>query len=297
MKLRLWEWRLIAGVFLAGQILALYQGTRFCDYSRPLFVLSVAFLLLLYAWIRRVESFVEIAEYVLLWICFIWVNAMSQYVVAGWRLPLHDAELAGIDARIGFNRYALLQMVLASRWLKDTLPIAYGSLFLQTIFSTVYFALNGFSERNRELFRMVAIASIATILIFGIYPAIGPYPPLADFQQALIDVRNDGWRLVSIGHMQGIVSFPSLHTAIAVFFIYVHRPPCKTFSPVLVLNLLILIAVPFWGHHYFIDEIAGAALALACIYVTQNWLIARDSVHIERVPLLDRDRKIGGARE
>jgi len=297
MKLRLWEWSLLGGVFLADQILALYQGTRFYDYSRPLFVLSVAFLLLAYAWIRRVETFVEIGEYVLLWVCFVLVNAMSAYVIAGWRLPLRDAELAGIDATIGFNRTALLQMVMARRWLRDILPIAYGSLLLQAIFSTVYFALNGLSDRNRELFITAAIACIATNLVSGIIPAIGPHPPLAPFQQALLDVRDDGWRLISVGHMQGIVTFPSFHTALAVLFIYAHRRPCRTFLPILLLNLLMLIAVPFWGHHYFIDEIAGAALAVVSIYIVKNWLTPRASGQIDPVPLLDRDRKIEGVRE
>jgi hypothetical protein len=86
MKLRL-EWCLIGGVFLADQILALHQGTSFRDYSKPLLILSLAFLILLYGWIRRVETFVEIGEYVLLWVCFVLVNAISAYVIAEWRLP------------------------------------------------------------------------------------------------------------------------------------------------------------------------------------------------------------------
>jgi hypothetical protein len=271
MKLRP-EWCLIGGVFLADQILALHQGTSFRDYSKPLLILSLAFLILLYGWIRRVETFVEIGEYVLLWVCFVLVNAISAYVIAEWRLPLRDAQLARIDTMIGFDRTALLHLVMANQWMRIILPIAYSSLFLQTIFSTVYLALNGFSDRNRELFIMAAIACIATNLISGAFPAIGPHPPLAPFQQALIDVRNSGWNLISLGKMQGIVTFPSFHTVLAVLFVYVHRPPCRSFLPILMLNLLMLVAVPFWGHHYFIDEIAGAVLALACIFVVKNWL-------------------------
>jgi len=273
----------MGGVFVADQILALYQGTKFCDYSTPLIILGVAFLLLLYAWIRQIEKFIEIGEYVLLWVCFVLVNAISAYVIAGWRLPLRDAELTGIDTALGFNRTALLRMLMASRWLSDILTIAYSSLFLQAILSTVYFALDGFSDRNRDLFRMAAIACIATNLISGIVPAIGPHPPLAPFQQALIDVRNGGWRLVSIGHMQGIVTFPSFHTTLAVLFVYAHRPPCRTFLPFLVLNLLMLIAIPFWGHHYFIDEVSGAALAVACIYAVRNWLTPRAEYRTDAV--------------
>jgi len=272
MKLRVWEWYLIGSVFLADQILARCEGIAFRDYSQPLFILSLALLVFLYGYIRRVQAFLEIGEYLLLWICFVLVNAMSAYAIAEWRLPLRDAELAGIDAMIGFNRTTALHIVTGSPWITELLPIAYSSLFAQTIFSTVYFSLTGFSDRNRELFRMAAIACIATNLISGILPAIGPHPPLAPFQQAFIEIRNNSSPYIAIPKMQGIVTFPSFHTALAVLFIYVHRPPSRSFFPVLLLNLFMLMAVPFWGHHYFIDELAGASLALACIFAVTKCL-------------------------
>lgn len=277
MKLRLWEWCAIGGVFLSAQILARCEGTSFYDYSMAVPVLSIPFVLFLYGRIRKVEAIAEIGEYIVLWICYTLVNAMFAYAVAEWRLPLRDTELAGIDSMIGFNRVAVLHLVTASSWMRDILSIAYGSLFAQTMFSVLYFALNDFSDRNRELFRIAAIACVASSLISGIAPAIGPYPPLASFQQALIDVRNNNTPSISIPNMQGIVTFPSFHTAMAVFFIYAHRPPCRSFLPILALNLLLLMAVPTWGHHYFIDEIAGATLALVCISVS-NWLTSHSSV-------------------
>jgi membrane-associated phospholipid phosphatase len=266
MKIRLWEWRLLGSILLIDLILARCEGLRFYNYFGPLPVLGLGFLILLYGWIRRVEAFAEIGEYILLWVCFIVVNAISAYVVARWRLPLRDVELSGID------RTKLLRILTTSHWMQEILSIAYSSLLIQTLFSSVYFALNGFSDRNRELFRMTAIACIPTILISGIIPAVGPHPPLAPFQQALIDVRNPSSRLISVRGMQGIVTFPSFHTTMSVLFICAHRPPCRSFLPVLVLNLIMLIAIPFWGHHYFVDMIAGAAVALASYFVVKNWL-------------------------
>lgn len=81
MKIRLWEWRLLGSILLIDPILARCEGLRFYNYFGALPVLSLGFLILLDGWIRRVEAFAEIGEYILLWVCFIVVNAISAYVV------------------------------------------------------------------------------------------------------------------------------------------------------------------------------------------------------------------------
>jgi membrane-associated phospholipid phosphatase len=39
-----------------------------------------------------------------------------------------------------------------------------------------------------------------------------------------------------------------------------------------VLNVGLLMAVPFWGHHYFADVIGGTAVAVGSVYVVKKWL-------------------------
>ena len=51
---------------------------------------------------------------------------------------------------------------------------------------------------------------------------------------------------------------------------YSHRPPARTFVPVAILNAIMLIAIPFAGHHYLIDVIAGASVALLSIMTVQS---------------------------
>ena len=58
--------------------------------------------------------------------------------------------------------------------------------------------------------------------------------------------------------MQGIVTFPSYHTVLAILFVYTHRGLRWTFPPVAVLNGLMLAAIPSVGGHYVVDMIGGA---------------------------------------
>jgi membrane-associated phospholipid phosphatase len=65
--------------------------------------------------------------------------------------------------------------------------------------------------------------------------------------------------------------FPSFHTVSAILFIYSHRPPLPSFRAILILNLLMLLSVPYAGQRYLVDMISGAvvaAIAIAAVRLT-----------------------------
>jgi membrane-associated phospholipid phosphatase len=64
---------------------------------------------------------------------------------------------------------------------------------------------------------------------------------------------------------EGIITFPSLHAALAVIVAAVLWPIPVLRWPVLGVNALMLAATPIDGSHYFIDVVAGIVLALACL--------------------------------
>ncbi|MGH7814029.1 MAG: phosphatase PAP2 family protein [Candidatus Binataceae bacterium] len=66
------------------------------------------------------------------------------------------------------------------------------------------------------------------------------------------------------------MTFPSFHTALAILFVYSSRPPCRMFIPLFVLNLTMLLAIPFAGDHYLADMIGGAIVVAASILVTRR---------------------------
>jgi membrane-associated phospholipid phosphatase len=79
------------------------------------------------------------------------------------------------------------------------------------------------------------------------------------------DLRNGTLRTINPLYNQGLVVFPSFHTILAMLCIFAARPLRFLKYPLLALNLLIILASPAMGGHYFIDIIAGIILAALTI--------------------------------
>jgi membrane-associated phospholipid phosphatase len=83
----------------------------------------------------------------------------------------------------------------------------------------------------------------------------------------LITIRAHRETAFSLGALQGVIAFPSFHTVMAILLAYAHRPPSRSFWLVALLNGLMVLAVPPAGHHYLIDAISGALVAVVCIMI------------------------------
>jgi membrane-associated phospholipid phosphatase len=87
--------------------------------------------------------------------------------------------------------------------------------------------------------------------------------------------------LLTIGDMQGIVSFPSLHASSAVLATNMARGG-RWFLPVLVLNLVMILSVMTEGAHYFVDMLAGVAVTVAAIAAGRSLLAWCERGHAVR---------------
>jgi membrane-associated phospholipid phosphatase len=75
---------------------------------------------------------------------------------------------------------------------------------------------------------------------------------------------------------EGIITFPSLHAALAVILIAAFWPLPVARWICAVINTLMLAATPIDGSHYLIDVVAGIGIALLCL-VAARALVARMS--------------------
>ena len=74
-------------------------------------------------------------------------------------------------------------------------------------------------------------------------------------------------RALDLGAMTGIVTFPSFHAASAAIYLWALWP-VKLLRPIAILaNVAMIAATPAVGGHYFVDVVAGLALAAASIAV------------------------------
>jgi hypothetical protein len=82
-------------------------------------------------------------------------------------------------------------------------------------------------------------------------------------------LRSHAAKPIDLGALRGLVAAPSFHAASALLYIAAAWPLRPLRWPVTILNAAMLLATPVEGTHYLVDLIAGAAVALAALAITQ----------------------------
>jgi hypothetical protein len=193
-----------------------------------------------------------------------------SYLAAYRGSALYDATLAQVDAAMGFDWLRWAAFVRAHPLFDLVLGLAYASLLPQIALTILALAHMGRQDRNKEFFWTVFVSSLATLVVFRLFPAAGPFAfyhidlGRAVHLKDLLELRSGAVHAYPLPQLQGLIAFPSYHTVLAVLFPYVHRHR-RSFLPVLALNLLMLVSTPSHGGHYLTDVIGGLCVALGSI--------------------------------
>jgi membrane-associated phospholipid phosphatase len=78
-------------------------------------------------------------------------------------------------------------------------------------------------------------------------------------------LRSGAMSVVRLDDLEGLITFPSFHTANAILFAWALWSVHYLRLPVLALNVLMVASTPTAGSHYFIDILGGTAVALLAI--------------------------------
>ena len=205
------------------------------------------------------------------------VAAPLSYVAASAALPLQDAALDGIDRALGFDWRSL--MAAMQRWpgFFEFMRMMYLSASVQM---TAVVLLLGFTGRLpwlRVYLLAFIFAALVTIAVSMLLPAEGVWlhyglkgdaagmPVSHTSWPVFAGLRDGSLRLVMAVGAEGIITFPSLHAALAVILIAAFWPvPAARWLGVSI-NSLMLVATPIDGSHYFVDVLAGIAIAVLCL--------------------------------
>lgn len=220
-------------------------------------------------------------------LAFAAVAAPLSYLAASAALPLQDAAFDGMDRALGLDWNALLTIM--QRWPDFHLfmRVIYLSLTVQM---TAIVLLLGFTGRLAWL-RVYTLAfifaALITIAISVLLPAEGVWlhDGFKATDSALLPVSSTSWpvfhglrdgsfRLLMAVGAEGIVTFPSLHAALAAILIAAFWPVPVARWLSAAANTLMLAATPIDGSHYFIDVLAGIAIAVLSV-VAARALVAR----------------------
>lgn len=211
--------------------------------------------------------------------------ACLSYVGAAADLPLRDADMIWIDRHLGFDWLAVMSSLDGFWRLLSVLNGAYATFTAQLVGAALALVLAG---KIRELDRFVIVFACASIIAEAssvLIPTLGPIWALADNARfanvptlgrttagIVVALRDKTLETIDFEAVNGIISFPSMHAAVAILVPYTLRWNRWLFWPIAGLDGVMLVSAVPSGNHYLADVIAGiavAVLAIGCGSATQ----------------------------
>jgi membrane-associated phospholipid phosphatase len=212
-------------------------------------------------------------------LAFAAVAAPLSYLAASLNLPLRDAAFDAADRVLRFDWPGLLDWMNAHPSLHAVFAAAYLSFAFQASATILALAFTRRLELLRTFMLAFFITALVTIALSALVPAQGvwghyaltaaDYPEIVPVTRELhlsvfSGLRDGSFRLLTGAGSEGIITFPSLHAALALIFIVALWPvPVLRWAGVAV-NVLMIVATPVDGGHYGIDVLAGLAIAGFC---------------------------------
>jgi membrane-associated phospholipid phosphatase len=230
---------------------------------------------------------------------------ISTYLAALPALPLADEHLARLDRTIGFDWIGFVRAVDAWPWLAQGLGLAYKSIAFQLIGIPLLLAALGQPARAYRFVTSYALVGLSASLVSIWFPAVGAFP-FYDVAPEHLDninihfgyffldqfdaVRNNPQFIFSLNDVAGIVTFPSVHAAVAALCVWGAWSVRYLRYQMLLLNVGMAISAVSHGSHYLVDVPAGIFLAIVCIRLTvrlssygrSNYLVQRTASQVER---------------
>ncbi|MES2290628.1 MAG: phosphatase PAP2 family protein [Pseudomonadota bacterium] len=223
----------------------------------------------------------DVAEYFGVFTALSVTGALASYPIASFTQGFSDQALHGIDLALNFNWLGWYELVATTPALQTLGRIAYAMIYVSPAILLGYLAV---TDQRREALDFVAamwLAAAITLTCYLFMPAVGPlsylvkgplpYLPTSDLWQANLipALRAHLAPVVDLGHLVGLVSAPSFHTAAAVLLISFGLRQRHIGVPLLLINLAMLWSTVVEGTHYLSDMILGALVALVAVGVVR----------------------------
>ena len=204
------------------------------------------------------------------------VYALLPHVVSALDIRLKDDALQRIDRLLVGGDVSLRLQQFSSPALTDLMSVAYLFYMLYFGVSQLLYFLDALELAVRfyiGLFTVFALGFAGYVFL----PAHGPYLALsACFTEPLTGglLTHVNRETVRLGSIRTDV-FPSLHCAVPAFILaFDYRHKRTRFWVCLVPCLLLFVSTVYLRYHYFIDVLAGFALALVAFVLAERWILS-----------------------
>ena len=160
------------------------------------------------------------------------LGVLFEYLATSANLPLLDSSLDAIDRAMGFDWSSFFAPVNAHPAVNAVLVFAYWSttpVFLGVI---VILCFKRDICRLSEFLAVLAVSLLCTFAIGALVPAAGAFTQHASvgdifshwpFFRTFQALRNDANPIVDFSKSEGLVTFPSFHTVLAIITTYALR--------------------------------------------------------------------------
>jgi hypothetical protein len=204
------------------------------------------------------------------------LGLLLTYAASAVGMPYRDAELHAVDLWFGLHRASYVHAINAVPGLGTILDCAYMSIQPQTAFVPFVLLLTGRLRRLQGFVIALGASLTVTSLVAVFIPAVDAaiYVDLAPWGAAALNpgtythvptleaLRSGAMSIIRLNDFEGLITFPSFHTANAILFVWALWPIRYVRTPIAVLNLLMIASTPTAGSHYFIDIVGGALVAI-----------------------------------
>lgn len=250
-------------------------------------ILGVAWPYAIWRQMEEVQAAIEVAIF-----AFLCGVPLLVFTYMGMRLgmPLADVQLAEMDAAIGFRAREFLHVVDRYPKLATLLSFSYGSFTPQIVFVPAFLCLFANYTRAYAMVLALIIIGAMSAILGAFFPAIGAFAHYGlgssqfknissffgyHFLDSFYAVRNAADFTLALDHASGIVTFPSVHAAVAVLAGWGAWGLPWLRWPLILLNIAMWFSALTHGAHYLVDLFAGTLIACAAISA---------GMHLMRVP-------------
>lgn len=205
-----------------------------------------------------------------------------------------DGQLAMVDRAMGVNWPAMMTAMAPHPFINRLLRLCYESVLPQVALLVVCLGWRGQAKQIHEFCVALALGAALTTAVWTMYPSFGAFSvydlPTAvsarlnlsldqHYAHDLVRLLANGPGRISPTEVKGLIGFPSFHAAMAVLVVWYGRKLPYVRWPLLMWNVVVLLATPMQGGHHVVDVAAGIAVTAAAVALT-----AHISRTIERLP-------------
>lgn len=209
-----------------------------------------------------------------------------SYASTAMNRPLIDASLAAMDRALGFDWPAFVAACNSLPLLRAILAVTYQTSALQMLAVVLILGLGGQIVRLNRFLALYMLTGLVTVVLAGLLPAIGAYAhhmPMQDVtaMESFAGIshlahfnalRAGTLPMISVDAFDGLATFPSFHTVLAVLVAWAMWPMRILRWPAIALNAAVIVSTLPEGGHHMVDLIGGGAIA--AIGIGATWMRA-----------------------